>query len=107
MKNRKEALEHLAKGIDQIIADRAERTAEKADAPAEEVEGEESPEAGMQPEAGMESEMGAEGEEESMPEEEVGEEGEYGEKDQSEEMEQVMRELEEKMNRQPKGIRRQ
>lgn len=112
MKNREEALKHLAMGIDQIIADRAERMAKKSAAPEEEEEYED--EEGAEAEG---EEMGAEmGGEEPMPEAELspeggeempeGEEGEYSQADQDAEMEEMKRQLDEKIKGKPQAIRR-
>lgn len=115
MKNRQEALSKLAEGLDQIIADHAERLAkQKAGAPEEEMEGEEEGEeegmdmsaggAGLTPipEPGDEGEpMAEEGE---MPVAEEGEEMPEGEED--DEMAKVKRELADRLKSQPKAIRR-
>jgi hypothetical protein len=115
MKNRQEALSKLAEGLDQIIADHAERLAkQKAGAPEEEMEGEEEGEeegmdmsaggAGLTPipEPGDEDQpMAEEGE---MPVAEEGEEMPEGEED--DEMSKVKRELADRLKSQPKAIRR-
>lgn len=115
MKNRQEALSKLAEGLDQIIADHAERLAQqKAGAPEEEMEGEGE---GMEEGEEMPSDMfeaeslpeTAEGEmpmaeEGEMPMAEEGEEMLEGEED--DEMSRVKQELADRLKSQPKAIRR-
>ena len=114
MKNRQEALSKLAEGLDQIIADHAERLAQqKAGAPEEEMEGEEGMEEGeempsdmseaesLPEEAEGEMPMAEEGE---MPMAEEGEEMPEGEED--DEMAKVKQELADRLKSQPKAIRR-
>lgn len=119
MKNRQEALSKLAEGLDQIIADHAERLAQqKAGMPEEEMEGEgegmeEGEEEGMDVSAGGAGvtpmpEPGDEGapmaEEGEMPMAEEGEEMPEDEED--DEMAKVKRELADRLKSQPKAIRR-
>ena len=118
MKNRQEALSKLAEGLDQIIADHAERLAkQKAGMPEEGMEDEEGmgegEEEGMDMSAGGAGvtpmpEPGDEGapmaEEGEMPMAEEGEEMPEGEEE--DEMSKVKRELADRLKSQPKAIRR-
>lgn len=106
MKNRQEALSKLAEGLDQIIADHAERLAQqKAEMPEEGMEDEEGMEEGEEMPSDMsEAESLPEEAESEMPMAEEGEEMPEGEED--DEMAKVKQELADRLKSQPKAIRR-